>query len=401
MPHLTFEQIKGKFDDYVIGNYARNRVAFVHGEGSYIWDSAGNRYIDLMPGWGTTTIGHCHPHVVSAIQRQAGFLIHIDNSFYNIPQGVLAEHLSRRSFGGKCFFCNSGAEAIETSLKLARLWGRGQGRSEIVTMRGSFHGRTFGAISATGQEKYHRGYLPLLPGISHVPFNDISSLEGAVGPKTCAVLMEVIQGEGGINIADSAYLKAVRKLCDERGVLLILDEVQTGMGRTGRWFAYQHYGVEPDIMALAKALGGGVPIGAITAKPAVAEFLAPGTHAATFGGNPLACSAAIAVFEVIERESLIEAGLALSKTIFERLEAMAGEYDIIRQIRGRGLMIGIELERNGKEVFEYCLQNRLRVNCTQERVVRMLPAMNTPPELVKEGLDVLEDAIEKAQREDS
>ncbi len=395
MLKFTFEQIKEKFDRCVIGNYTRNPIAFVHGEGSYIWDSSGNRYIDLMPGWGTTTVGHCHPHVVSAIQKQAGRLIHIDNSFYNVPQGILAEHLSNRSFGGKSFFCNSGAEAIETSLKMARLWGEEHGRFEIIAMGGSFHGRTFGAISATGQEKYHRGYLPLLPGIRHVPFGDLSALEDAAGADTCAVLMELVQGEGGVNVADPEYVKSVRSLCDEKGILLILDEVQTGMGRTGEWFGYQNYGIEPDIMALAKALGGGFPIGAVAAKPEVAGFLAPGTHAATFGGNPLACSASVAVFEVIEKENLIERGREVSKAAFERLRRMAGQYDVIREVRGKGLMIGIELESDGREVFEYCLRNRLRINCTQGRVLRILPALNVSLELLHEGLDLLESGIKK------
>jgi len=395
MPNLSFEQIKDKFDRCVIGNYARNQVAFVHGEGSHVWDSAGDRYVDLMPGWGTTTIGHCHPHVVSAIQRQAGRLMHIDNSFYNIPQGVLAEHLSGRSFGGKCFFCNSGSEAIETSLKLSRLWGEKKGRFEIVTMNESFHGRTFGAISATGQEKYHRGYLPLLPGIKHVPFNDLDALKKTVGPNTCAVLMEPVQGEGGINVAGVEYMKAVRKFCDEQEILLIFDEVQTGVGRTCEWFGYQNYGIEPDIMVLAKALGGGFPVGAVVAEPEVSSFLAPGTHAATFGGNPLACAAAIAVLEVIEKENLLEEGRMVSQVTFERLEQMARKYNIIRQVRGMGLMIGIELEVNGKDIFEYCLQNKLRINCTQNNVLRLLPALNVPIDVLHAGLDVLESGIQK------
>ncbi len=389
MLDYTFEHIKKTFDDYVIGNYSRNPVAFVKGDGSLIWDSDGARYIDLMPGWGTTTIGHCHPHVVKAIQNQARELIHIDNSFYNIPQGLLAENLSTHSFGGKCFFCNSGAEAIETSLKLARLWGEKKNKSDIITMEGSFHGRTFGAISATGQDKYHRGYLPLLPGISHVPLNDLEALEVALTENTCAVLMEPVQGEGGVNLVDEQYLVAVKKLCEERNVLLIFDEVQTGMGRTGQWFGYQNYKVTPDIMALAKALGGGVPIGAIVAKPKIADFLKPGTHAATFGGNPLACAAANAVFDVIESDRLIERGREVSELIFERLQHMAKDNNIIKNIRGKGLMIGIELDAPGDKVFEYCLKNYVRINCTQGNVLRMLPAMNIPFDLLHNGLDVL------------
>ncbi len=397
MEEYDFDQIQQQFSNYVIGNYAREPVAFVRGDGSQIWDSEGRQYIDLMPGWGTTTIGHCHPAVVSAIREQSARLIHIDNTFYNIPQGVLAEHLSKKAFGGKCFFCNSGAEAIETSLKLARLWGEERGKSDIVTMEGSFHGRTFGAISATGQEKYHTGYVPLLPGIKHVPFNDDVALEQAVDEKTCAVLLELIQGEGGVNLVDIDYLKTAREICNEKGALLLFDEVQTGMGRTGEWFGYQNYNIEPDIMALAKALGGGFPIGAVTAGAEVAESLRPGTHAATFGGNPLACAAATAVFETIEDENLIASGREISTLAFERLQMMKDKYEIIREVRGKGLMIGIELRDQGKEVFEYCLHNLVRVNCTHETVVRLLPAMNIPLDMLHKGLDILAAGIAKAQ----
>ena len=393
MHKLSFDEIKSKFDNYVIANYGRNPVAFVHAEGSYAWDSEDNRYIDLMPGWGTTTVGHCHPQVVSGIQRQAGRLIHVDNTFYNVPQGLLAEQLSTKSFGGRCFFCNSGTEAVEGAIKLARLHMEDQGRYKIITMRDSFHGRTFASITATGQDKYHKGYLPLLPGFSHVPFNDLDAVREAIDSETCAVMLEPIQGEGGVNVADEAYLQGLRELCDEEGILLILDEVQTGVGRTCRWFGYQHYGIEPDIMTLAKALGGGFPVGAFVARPEVAESLVPGTHASTFGGNPLACAAANAVFETIEEGDLLEKGRATSDYIFERLGEMADRYEVIDEVRGRGMMIGMELTRPGKAVFEYCLDRYVRINCTHETVLRLLPALNVPREALDQGLELMEEAI--------
>jgi len=395
---MNFDEIKKLFDDSVIANYTRNPVAFVRGDGSYVWDSEGNRYIDLMPGWGTTTIGHCHPSVVSAIREQAAALIHVDNTFYNVPQGLAAEQITKHSFGGRCFMCNSGAEAVEAAMKLARLHGQEEGRFKIITMKDSFHGRTFGAITATGQEKYHKGYLPLLPGFTHVPYNDLEAVRQAVDKETCAVMLEPVQGEGGINVAREDYLKGLRELCDSEGVLLILDEVQTCMGRTGYWFGYQHYGVEPDIMALAKALAGGVAIGAMVAREEVARSLVPGTHASTFGGNPLACAAAVATFQAIEEEDMLDMCRDSSRYVFDRLDALTRECSIIREVRGRGMMIGIELHRPGTTVFEYCLKNYVRINCTHETVLRLLPAINVPREALRQGLDVVEEGIRKAEK---
>jgi acetylornithine/N-succinyldiaminopimelate aminotransferase len=394
---MTLDEIKELFDRYVIGNYSRQPVAFVRAEGSYIWDADGNRYVDLMPGWGTTLLGHCHPRVVTAVQRQAAMLLHVDNTFYIPPQGELAREISRHGFGGKCFFCNSGAEAIEAAIKLARLHKQADGRYKIVTMRDSFHGRTMGAITATGQEKYHTGYLPLVPGFSHVPMNDLAAVEDAVDEQTCAVIVEPIQGEGGINVATEEFMTGLRQLCDREGMLLIADEVQTGVGRTGRWFGYQHYGVEPDIMTLAKALGSGVPIGAMVAQPEVAESLAPGTHASTFGGNPLACAAALATFRTIEQEGLLETCRETSEYLFGRLNGMAERYSIVRDVRGRGLMCGLNLNRPGGPVFDYCLKEHVRINCTHETVIRLLPALNVPRGVLDAGLEVLEEALGAAE----
>lgn len=397
MTQMSFDQIKDLFDRYVTANYTRQQVAFVRAEGSYIWDSAGNRYIDLMPGWGTTTIGHCHPRVVTALQRQAGMLIHVDNTFYMEPQGLLARKISEHSFGGKCFFCNSGAEAVEAAIKLVRLHKEKEGRYKIITMHGSFHGRTMGAITATGQDVYHKGYLPLLPGFSYVALNDLDAVREATDEQTCAVMLELIQGEGGVNVATEQFVQGLRSFCDENGMLLIADEVQTGMGRTGYWFGYEHYGIEPDIMVLAKALGGGVAIGAMVARTEVAESLVPGTHASTFGGNPLACAAALAAFKVIEDDDLIQVCRQTSEYIFGRLRQMAQKYSIINEVRGRGVMCGIELNRPGKPVFDYCLEHRVRLNCTHETVIRLLPAINVPREALDKGLDVLDQALERAE----
>jgi acetylornithine/N-succinyldiaminopimelate aminotransferase len=400
MPTMSFEQIKEMFDDHVIANYGRNPVAFVRAEGSYIWDSEGERYVDLMPGWGTTTIGHCHPKVVTAIQHQAGTLIHVDNTFYNAPQGQLARQIALHGFGGKSFFCNSGAEATDAAIKLARLHKHPEGRFKIITMLESFHGRTLAAITATGQEKYHKGYTPLLPGFTHVPLNDLEAVKTAADDQTCAVMLEPVQGEGGINVATAEFMTGLREFCDQAGLLLIFDEVQTGMGRTGHWFGYQHYGVEPDIMTLAKALGGGVAIGAISARPDVAKSLAPGTHASTFGGNPLACAAAVATFGVIENENLLEVGRQTSDYIFGRLNEMLRRYSIVKGTRGLGMMIGLELDRPGAPVFQYCLKHKVRLNCTHETIIRLLPALNVPRDALDAGLDVLDAALAAADRGD-
>ncbi|MCD6415848.1 MAG: aspartate aminotransferase family protein [Planctomycetes bacterium] len=394
---MEFERIERIFDSYVIGNYSRLPVAFVRAEGSCIWDSEGNRYIDLMPGWGATLLGHCHPKVVAAIQRQAAELLHVDNSFYIPLQGEVARQISQHSFGGKCFFCNSGAEAVEAAIKLARLYHQESGRYKIITMRDSFHGRTMAAITATGQDKYHKGYLPLMPGFNYVPFNDLEAVKQAADAETCAVMLEPIQGEGGLNVATDEFMTGLRRFCDESGLLLIADEVQSGMCRTGYWFGYQAYGIEPDIMTLAKALGSGAPIGAMVARPEVAARLTPGTHASTFGGNPLVCSAALATFRAIEDENLLQAGRQTSDYIFGRFREMAARLSIIKELRGRGLMCGLELNRDGTAIFERCLDHKVRINCTHGSVLRLLPALNVPRDLLDTGLAVLEEALQKAE----
>ena len=384
------------FDRHVIANYGRLPVVIVRGEGSCVWDADGRRYVDLFPGWAVSGLGHCHPKVVEAIRDQAGRLIHIANNFYSEPQGLLARAIAERSFGGKSFFCNSGAEAVEAAIKLARLAGAEKGRYKIVSMTDSFHGRTFAAITATGQEKYHRGFAPLVPGFDYAPFGDLDALEKLIGDETAAVLLEPVQGEGGVNVPPAGYLEGLRELCDATGCLLILDEVQTGMGRTGKWFAHQHYGIAPDIMSMAKALGGGVAIGGMTAKPEVAAFLKPGTHASTFGGNPLACAAALAVVEAVEEDGLLENALEMGAYLVEKLEGLGARYDgLVREVRGLGLMIGMELTRPGADLAAACLEAGLLVNCTHESVMRFVPAMTVDRGTLDEGLDIFAKCLER------
>jgi len=379
---------------YVIANYPRKPVVIVRGQGSYVWDDQGRKYLDLFPGWGVNGIGHCHPRVVQAIQEQAGKLIHADNTYHMEPQADLARLISENSFGGQCFFCNSGAEANEAALKLVRLH-TAEGKYKVVTMENSFHGRTLATVTATGQPKYQKGLEPLPSGFVYVPFNDLSAVEDVVDDVTAAVMVEPIQGEGGVNLAEPEFLQGLRKLCDEREVLLILDEVQTGMGRTGRYFGYQHYDVTPDIMTLAKALGGGIAIGALVAKAEIAKSLVPGTHASTFGGNPLACAAAIAVFEAIQEEGLLENARRMGEYTRARLLELQQEFNFIKEARGMGLMIGVELDRPGGDIVRRCLEKGLLINCTHERVLRLMPAMTVKKEEINDGWAILKEAMKE------
>ena len=389
---MTTQDTIRQFERYVIQNYTRTPIVFVRGEGSRLWDADGRCYLDLFPGWGVNGLGHCHPRVVAAIREQAGKLLHVANNYYMEPQGRLAQIISEKSFGGQCFFCNSGAEAVESAIKLARLH-TPEGKYKIITMENSFHGRTLAAITATAQAKYQKGLDPLPAGFTYVPFNDVPAVEVAIDDATCGVMVEPIQGEGGINVPDADYLAALRALCDSRGLLLILDEVQTGAGRTGKWFGHQHFGVEPDIMAMAKALGGGVAIGAIAARPEVAKSLVPGTHASTFGGNPIACAAAIAAFEAIEEEGLLEHAARIGKYARGRFEALRERFSFIKDVRGLGVMIGIELDRPGADVVNRCLERGLLINCTHDTVIRLLPAMIVTQEEMDQGIAILEEAF--------
>jgi acetylornithine/N-succinyldiaminopimelate aminotransferase len=381
------------FQKHVIANYNRYPVCLVRGEGSYVWDDEGNRYLDFFPGWGCDLLGHCPPRVVEAVRDQVGMLIHVPNTWYIESQGLLAVALAERTgWGGQCFFCNSGTEANEAAIKLARLCGK-PGRYKIVTTINSFHGRTLGALSATGQPKYHQGLEPLLAGFSYVPFGDLDAMAQAVDSETCAILVEPIQGEGGINIPPAGYLEDLRALADKDKLLLMFDEVQSGMGRTGRWFAHQHWKVQPDVMTLAKALAGGVAAGALIARPEVAEKLKPGTHAATFGGNPIACRAALATIETIEADGLLARAEHLGTTFRQRFEALRGRCPLVQDLRIKGVMIGLELSVDGVPIVQECLKRHLLINCTHGTVLRLLPAMNLTDAQLNEGCAILEEVL--------
>ncbi len=390
---MNTQEIISMFDDYVIGNYGRLPKVITKGAGNWLWDADGNKILDMFPGWAVSGIGHCHPKVVNALKSQSEKLLHIDNTFYTQEQGMLAKMLSERSFGGKCFFCNSGAEANEAAMKLARLY-TSKEKYKFVTAENSFHGRTFATVTATAQPKYHNGFTPLLPGFRYVPFNDIEAIEDVFTDEVTAVMIEPIQGEGGINIATPEYMRRVRELCDENNALMILDEVQTGMGRTGKWFGYQHYDVEPDIVTMAKALGGGIAIGAIIAKPHIAAALVPGTHASTFGGNSMACAASIATIEAIEEENLLENAIQIGEYTCEKLNALKEDFSIIDHIRSKGLMIGIQLKTNGADIVSKCLERGLRINCTHDTVLRFMPGMTVSKDEIDQAIQILANVLE-------
>jgi predicted acetylornithine/succinylornithine family transaminase len=390
---MTSQETIELFNRYVIGNYTRYPVCLVRGEGSFVWDAEGHRYLDFFPGWGCDLLGHCPPRVVEAVRDQVGRLIHVPNTWYTEPQGLLAKALGERTgWGGQCFFCNSGTEAVEAAIKLARLAGK-PGRYKIVSMLNSFHGRTMGAVSATGQPKYHQGLEPLLAGFSYAPFGDLDAVARLIDGETCALLVEPIQGEGGINVPSDGYLEGLRDLADRHKLLLIFDEVQSGMGRTGRWFAHQHWKVRPDIITLAKALAGGVACGGLVARPEVAEKLRPGTHAATFGGNPLACRAALATIETIEADGLLARAEQIGAAFRTRLEGLRPRCPLIQQVRVKGAMIGVELAVEGTPIVEQCLRRRLLINCTHQTVIRLLPALTLTDGQLEEGCGTLEEVL--------
>jgi acetylornithine/N-succinyldiaminopimelate aminotransferase len=380
------------FARYVVPNYTRFPVCLVRGEGSYVWDDQGRRYLDFFPGWGCNLLGHCPPRVVEAIQQQAAELIHVPNTWHTEAQGRWAQLLSERSFGGKAFFCNSGAEANEGAIKLARLHAP-KGRYKIITFRGGFHGRTYGATSATAQPKYHEGIGPLLAGFDYAPFGDLDAVKRLIDRETCAILIEPIQGEGGIRIPPDGFLAGLRKLADENKLLLIFDEVQAGCGRTGKWFAYQHSDVAPDIMTLAKSLCGGIAGAAMLTTAEIAPSLRPGMHAATFGGNPIAARAGIATIETIEEEGLLTRATQIGERFRERLQPLRDELEIVKDLRICGLMIGIELSFDGSPIVQQCLDRGLLINCTQSTVLRLLPAMTLSDEQVDEGCEIIANVL--------
>ena len=385
-------------EQYLMNTYARFPISIQRGRGCKVYDFEGREYLDFVAGIAVNVLGHSHPDLITAILRQAQSLVHVSNLYYTEPQIKLAQVLVQRSFADKVFFCNSGAEANEAAIKLARLYGHqrhGQDRSEIVTMLGSFHGRTLATLTATGQTKVQKGFEPLVPGFKYVPFNDLAALEQAIDDKTTAVMLEPIQGEGGVQVAGRDYLTALRDLCSKRDVLLIFDEVQTGMGRTGTLFAYEQFGVQPDIMTLAKGLGGGVPIGACLATNAVAGVFTPGTHASTFGGNPLACAAGLAVLRVLLEGRVLENCRRMGEYLSKGLLGLKERLPNVTAVRGLGLLQGLELTIDGKPIVTDCLARGLLINCTVDRVLRFIPPLIISQPEIDRLLDVLSQVLKK------
>lgn len=376
------------FAQHVIPNYGRYPLSLVRGEGSQVWDDQGREYLDFFPGWGCNLLGHCPPSVVAAVQDQVAKLIHVPNTWHTEEQGEWAKLLCERSFGGQAFFCNSGAEANEAAIKLVRLHTPAE-RYKIITFTGGFHGRTLGAVTATAQPKYHEGLGPLVAGFEYAPFGDLNAVRELVGDETAGIMVEPIQGEGGIRMPPAGFLEGLRAIADEHELVLVFDEVQAGCGRTGEWFAYQHFGVTPDVITLAKSLCGGIAGGAMLAKRELAPSLRPGMHAATFGGNPIAARAGIATIETIEREGLLARTKELGELFRAHLAPLVDELPYVVELRVCGLMIGLELTLPGTPVVSACMERGLLVNCTQQTVIRLLPAMTLTDDEVAEGCDIL------------
>jgi acetylornithine/N-succinyldiaminopimelate aminotransferase len=388
---MNTAEIADMQEQFLIPTYAP-QLALVKGSGTRVQDADGNEYLDFLAGIAVLNVGHCHPNVVRAIQEQAATLMHTSNLYYNEKQPQLAKALSEKAGGGKCFFCNSGAEANEGLIKLARLWGSERGRFEVVTMKNSFHGRTLATLTATGQEKVQKGFAPLPEGFVCAEFNNLESVNAAVTGKTAAVLVEAVQGEGGIIPADPEFIAGLRTLCDEKGILLFFDEVQSGIGRTGQWFGFQNYDVRPDAFSLAKGLGNGFPIGAVVAAPGVAEVFQPGNHATTFGGTPLACAAALAVLETIEQENLLENTRVMGARLIEKLQEIADRYDWIECARGCGLMVGLVLHDSALPLQKKLQQKGLLTLATAVRVLRMLPPLTITAEDVEKAVALIAEA---------
>jgi len=365
-------------DDHIAGTYTRFPIVLTKGSGSTVWDETGRQYTDFIAGIAVCNLGHAHPQIARAVCRQAETLCHVSNLYYTRPQAELARALVSRCFAERAFFCNSGAEANEAAIKIARKYFSDQEKPEkfrIVSMRQSFHGRTMATLSATGQDKIRKGFDPLLNGFDFVPFNDLPALEAALTPETCAVMLEPVQGEGGVVCPDPGYLQAVRALCDRHDLLLIFDEVQTGMGRTGKLFAHEHYGMAPDVITLAKALANGFPMGAMLASARVAPAFSPGAHASTFGGTPVISAAAVETLRILTQEGVIEQGAAAGEYFRKQLTGLKDRHDCIEAVRGIGLLLGIELNRPGGEIVSACLERGFLINCIQDNILRFAPPL--------------------------
>ena len=392
---MTNVEIKNLSDKYVMGTYKRNPIALVKGKGAKVWDADGKEYLDLLAGIAVCGLGHSNPKVVAAIRKQAGILGHTSNLYYNEIQALVAETLVKNSFADKVFFCNSGAEANEAAIKLARRYAfeKMDGRYELITMENSFHGRTLATITATGQKKFQLGFEPLPDGFKYVPFNDAAALEAAISDKTCGVMLEPIQAEGGVNIPAPGYLRAVREICDSKGLLLILDEVQTGMGRTGSLFAYEQFGIKPDIMTLAKALGNGFPVGAMLATDPVASVLVPGTHASTFGGNYLAMSACLASLDCLLNDGVLENCRAAGEHFLKKLRGLKRKHKSISAVRGMGLIVAVDTSADCFEIVGKCLEKGLLVNCTSATTLRFVPPLTIRKSEINKAVGILDEVF--------
>ena len=383
------DEIKRLHGNYLMPTYAPS-LALVRGEGARVWDADGREYLDFGSGIAVNNLGHCHPAVVAAIRDQTTRLLHASNLYYTENQVRLARKLSNISLGGKIFFCNSGAEANECLIKLARLHGAPSGRHEIITMRNSFHGRTLATLTATGQTKYQHGFEPLVPGFAYADFNDLSSVQAAATPRTAAVLVEAVQGEGGILPASYAFLTTLREWCTREGILLLCDEVQSGIGRTGAWFAWQHYGIRPDAFSMAKALAGGLPMGAVAATPELSDTFSPGKHASTFGGNPVSAAAALAVLDTIERDNLLARASDAGEAFMDGLHELSVRHPCIETVRGIGLMIGLVLDRPCRPIADALLAAGLLCIPTGERVLRFVPPLVVTDDELRRALSLLD-----------
>ena len=386
-------------DKYIFSTYKRFPIVLLKGKGTKVWDQDGKEYLDFVTGLAVCSLGHCHPKVVEAIEAQAKTLIHVSNLFHIKPQIELARLLVENSFADKVFFCNSGAEANEGAIKLTRKYMRDkkEDRFEIIAMHDSFHGRTLATITATGQDKFKEGFDPLLPGFKHVPFNDLDAVRKAVTDKTAGIMVEPIQGEGGVNCPADNYFKALRAFCDEKKLLLIFDEIQVGLGRTGKLFAYEHYGITPDIMTLAKSLAGGLPIGALLARDEIAKCFVPGTHASTFGGNPLVTAAGIAAFTALKDPALLENCCFVGAYFMGELNRLKKKHSVIRDVRGKGLIIGMELTIPGAEIVNKCLEQGVLINCVQNNVLRFLPPLIVTNDEVDRVVALLDEVLKLSQ----
>ncbi|OEU69522.1 MAG: acetylornithine aminotransferase [Desulfobacterales bacterium S5133MH16] len=384
---MTQEIIK-KADQVIAKTYKRFPIVIAKGKGCTLWDTQGKKYTDFVAGIAVCNLGHAHPGVSKALSKQADTLFHVSNLYYTIPQVELASWLTENSFADRVFFCNSGAEANEAAIKLTRKYFKEKGESgkyRIISMEHSFHGRTMATLSATGQDKIKQGFEPVLEGFDYVPFNDISALRSKIGPSTCAVLIEPIQGEGGVRCPDPEYLKAVRQTCDEAGILLIFDEIQTGIGRTGKLFAYEHFGIAPDIMTLAKALANGLPIGAMLAREEVADAFGPGSHASTFGGTPVVTAASLEVVRVLSEENIIDHCKNIGVYFKERLSWLKDRHELIEDVRGMGLLLGMKLSMEGDQIVASCMEKGFLINCIQGNILRFIP----PLIIEKQEIDAL------------